>query len=85
MRVSTEEFIYHVCFESETELLKFEHLVPIEHYDKPQAIAELMHDWCNETFGDDQWDYSFIEDPKIEDVFKFKTEKDRTMFLLKWG
>ena len=36
-------------------------------------------EWCKEQFGINYWRF------QGEGVFEFKTERDRTLFLLKWA
>lgn len=50
-------------------------------------IASLAGEWCNEKFGNEGWDIwmqdMFTREPKYK--FEFFTEKDATMFMLRWG
>jgi len=49
---------------------------------------EGIQDWCNKTFNKNDWDYIYYHSDYSEsalDVFKFRTDEYRTMFLLKWG
>lgn len=34
-------------------------------------------EWCNATYGVRKWEY-------IDESFAFRTDEDRTLFMLKW-
>lgn len=61
---------------------KIEHISYIDLNDADMVINEICQ-WCSINLKHN-WDYDF-DDQMAEDIFKFSTEKYRTMFLLKWS
>lgn len=57
-------------------------------YDELSEVVEQMTRWCIDTITKGEWDSEYYDteySDQISDVFKFKYEKQRTMFLLKWS
>ena len=52
-----------------------------------------LREWCNKTFAKDSWEGRRLQNNWWRDTsseviieeFVFKNEKDKTLFLLKWG
>ena len=83
----TLKFPHQVIYDQAGELLPLNshlNLTGKSDEDLTDKIVEAMQLWCNETYGEDGWEYQFIEDA-ILDIFKFSSEQHRTLFLLKWS
>jgi hypothetical protein len=55
---------------------KFPYVVVINQNEEDVLLTNIKS-WCNQTFGKNV--HSYVNS------FSFKTEQDRTLFLLKWG
>jgi len=90
MKAFTDVYIYNVGISS-TELKRITTELFDDSTDEDKGI-EKIKDWCSSTYDDDDWRYEFIEELAMEDdydimydFFKFKYEKHRIIFLLKWN
>lgn len=51
--------------------------------DDADIIINEMCSWCESNLKNN-WEYEFNEET-MADIFRFRTENHRTMFLLKWS
>ena len=75
---TTVEAIY-----DDTRVYEYGARVLVGIWDIPSSsVVNRMRDWCNSTYGPkpygDRWQYS-------NNVFWFKHERDRTIFLMMWA
>lgn len=79
MQLYTEEFIYQVLFTyADREKLSEKHKK--DFYD----IEVDMFDWCDETFGEQEWVNEYRESYDAHE-FHFKKEEHRTWFIMRWS
>lgn len=81
MKLYTEELIYQVHLS----IKELEIMFNTTHHDDIDDHIAKMQCWCDQTFGHDNYEYEYKDTVKDQlDIFKFKYDKHRTLFILKY-
>ena len=85
MKIYNEIFCYQVLITTN----EIQKMINSDNSDDIDKHIESMKVWCTKTFGDDNYDYLFVDEinnlTDTSDIFKFKSDNHRMMFMMKWA
>jgi len=82
MKIYNEDLIYHLLLNMDD----IQKLAKSTDDDSIDSMLNIIQEWCEKTFGASNYSYKFVDDgyDDITDIFKFKSDKYRNMFIMKW-